>query len=98
MDQATNQHTGPNSPVMLITSAHAGHVDGASSQEMLRAAGVVVADRIDVSSLDHRWPQGVRWREAGIRAVVAAGGDGTLGAVATQLAGSGLPMGILPLG
>ena len=32
------------------------------------------------------------------RAVVAAGGDGTLNAVASVLAGTGIPLGVLPLG
>ncbi|HZC76853.1 MAG TPA: diacylglycerol kinase family protein, partial [Ktedonobacterales bacterium] len=94
----TSAMAGPNSPVVLVTSAHAGHADGATPAERLRAERIVVAEQIDVSALDHNLPQGVRWRDAGMRAVVAAGGDGTLGAVATQLAGSGLPMGILPMG
>jgi diacylglycerol kinase family enzyme len=94
----TSAMAGPNSPVVLVTSAHAGHVNGATPAELLRGAGIVVAEQLDVSALDHNLPQGIRWREAGMRAVVAAGGDGTLGAVASQLAGSGLPMGILPMG
>src|SRR5260370_27316559 len=94
----TSAMAGRNSPVVLVTSAHAGHTNGAMLAELLRAVGIVVAEQIDVSALDHNLPQGVRWREAGMRAAVAAGGDGTLGAVATQLAGSGLPMGILPMG
>jgi diacylglycerol kinase family enzyme len=34
----------------------------------------------------------------GTRMVVAAGGDGTVSAVASRLAGTGVPMGVLPLG
>src|SRR5260221_14355404 len=94
----TSAMAGPNSPVVLVTSTHAGHADGAPPAELLRAVGIVVAEQIDVSALDHNLPRGVRWREAGMRAAVAAGGDGTLGAVASQLVGSGLPMGILPMG
>lgn len=89
------------SPVVLVTSPHAGHGNGdaaASAADLLRRAGVSVAEHVLVSALDHNLPQGARWRDGGIRAVVAAGGDGTLGAVATQLTGSGLPMGILPMG
>src|SRR5258706_3129884 len=94
----TSAMAGPNSPVVLVTSTHAGHADGAPPAELLRAVGIVVAEQIDVSALDRNLPRGVRWSEAGMRAAVAAGGDGTLGAVASQLAGSGLPMGILPMG
>lgn len=94
----TSAMAGPHSPVVLVTNTHAGHANGATPAELLRAAGIVVAEQIDVSALDHNLPRGVRWREAGMRAAVAAGGDGTLGAVASQLVGSGLPMGILPMG
>lgn len=85
-------------PVVLVVSPHAGHAGGASPREALAAAGVTVGEEIAVSALDHRLPQGTAWRERGIVAAVAAGGDGTIGAVATQVAGSGLPLGILPLG
>lgn len=37
-------------------------------------------------------------REPGVRALIAAGGDGTVSAVAAAVAGTGVPMGILPLG
>src|SRR5579872_4917753 len=85
-------------PVVLVVSPHAGHAGGASPRETLESAGVTVGEQIAVNELDHRLPQGARWRERGMVAVVAAGGDGTIGAVATQIAGSGLPLGILPLG
>ncbi|MDR2454428.1 MAG: NAD(+)/NADH kinase [Bifidobacteriaceae bacterium] len=37
-------------------------------------------------------------RQAGVSTVVAAGGDGTVRAVAAGLAGQGVPMGVVPLG
>lgn len=91
--------------VALVESPHAGtgrQGEGAlarqSPREYLEAAGVEVGEIVPVSALDHRLPQGARWRERGFVAVVAAGGDGTIGAVATQLAGTDLPLGILPMG
>lgn len=85
-------------PVVLVVSPHAGHAGGASPREALESASVTVGEQIAVNELDHRLPQGTRWREHGMVAAVAAGGDGTIGAVATQVANSGLPLGILPLG
>jgi diacylglycerol kinase family enzyme len=37
-------------------------------------------------------------KEAGVDALVAAGGDGTIGTAAAAVAGTGMPLGILPLG
>jgi diacylglycerol kinase family enzyme len=83
----------------LIVSPHAGRADAqALAADGLRAAGVVVAEELPVSALDHRLPRGAEWARRGIRAAVAAGGDGTLGAVASQVAGSGVALGVLPLG
>lgn len=89
------QQTGP---VVLVASPHAGGAGGHDPEETLRAAGVVVGERIDVSVLDSRHPLGARWKAAGFAGVVAAGGDGTVGAVASHVAGTDLPLGILPLG
>lgn len=86
------------SPVVLVLSPHAGSANGASAADLLRDVGIAVGAQLSVSDLDHSLPQGARWREQGFRAAVAAGGDGTVGAVATQVAESGLPLGILPMG
>jgi YegS/Rv2252/BmrU family lipid kinase len=64
----------------------------------LRAAGVNVGTWLSVEALDAAASQGALWRRAGHSAAIAAGGDGTIGAVASHLAGSGLALGILPLG
>jgi diacylglycerol kinase family enzyme len=64
----------------------------------LGAAGVEIGAQLVVGELDRLQAQGPIWRERGMAAAVAAGGDGTIGTVASHLAGSGLPLGILPLG
>jgi YegS/Rv2252/BmrU family lipid kinase len=64
----------------------------------LRAAGINVGTWLSVEALDAAASQGALWRRAGHSAAIAAGGDGTVGAVASHLAGSGLALGILPLG
>ncbi|HET9111297.1 MAG TPA: diacylglycerol kinase family protein [Ktedonobacterales bacterium] len=85
-------------PVALIYSAHAGSVGGAHPQTLLERAGVAVSISLPVQTLDFGEPLGQRWRDAGCVAAVAAGGDGTVGAVATHIASVGLPLGILPMG
>jgi diacylglycerol kinase family enzyme len=45
-----------------------------------------------VGELDPLRAQGPIWRERGMVAAVSAGGDGTIGTVASHLAGSGLPL------
>lgn len=85
-------------PVALIASARAGSARGGHPQALLERAGVSVALSLPVNALDIREPQGQRWREAGCVAAVAAGGDGTVGAVATHAVAADLPLGILPLG
>lgn len=85
-------------PVTLIYSPHAGSARHGHARELLERAGVSVALALPVSALDAVQPQGQHWRELGCVAVVAAGGDGTVGAVATHAASADLPLGILPLG
>ena len=86
-------------PVVLVVSPHAGQAaKGTQPAQLLAAAGVTVAEQVHVTDLDDSRPLGAKWRLQGYGAVVAAGGDGTLGSVATQVAGSGLPLGIVPLG
>jgi diacylglycerol kinase (ATP) len=90
---------GPAGPTILIYSLHAGNaIAVADLQRMLAATGITVGESLPVQELFDHQPQGRAWAQAGFRAVIAAGGDGTIGTVATHLQGSGLPMGIIPMG
>ena len=89
----------PERRAVLVSSPAAGSaVSVERLVERLARAGVIVAQRLLVSDLDHTQPQGLLWRDQGHDLVIAAGGDGTVGSVATQLVGSGVPLAILPLG
>ncbi len=85
-------------PVILIVSPNAGSARGADPKSALRRAGLAVGRVLDVRTLGGRSPQGAAWRAEGFAAAVAAGGDGTAGTVASHVANTGLPLGILPLG
>lgn len=84
---------------VLISSPAAGNALRAEQlAARLRRVGIAVAESLPVSALDHAQPQGNHWLACGYDLAIAAGGDGTIGSVATQLAGSGLPLAILPMG
>jgi diacylglycerol kinase family enzyme len=86
---------------LVIVNARAGGGRDASVAQDLRgqfaAAGLqaevaLLQDGDDIASLV------ARARAEGLGLVVAGGGDGTQGAVAAQLAGTGIVQGVLPLG
>src|SRR5262245_50959555 len=86
-------------PVVLVSSPHAGQATSEITlTRSLVAAGVMVAEQVRVGDLDDHSLLGTEWRARGYQAVIAAGGDGTIGTVAKRIAGTGLPLGILPLG
>jgi YegS/Rv2252/BmrU family lipid kinase len=73
-----------------------GKADRASVEEALRTAGIggevelVAGDRIEERVRSHV--------EGGARLIIVGGGDGSVGAAASALAGSDATLGILPLG
>ncbi|WIG57328.1 MAG: hypothetical protein OJF49_000072 [Ktedonobacterales bacterium] len=85
-------------PVVLVVSPHAGRANHEDPAKLLKAAGLKVGEVLEISELDRTEPLGPRWREQGFTVAVAAGGDGTIGAVASQIVETGLPLGILPMG
>jgi diacylglycerol kinase (ATP) len=81
--------------VALVISPTA---DPNAVESQLRAAGITVGERVMVGDTDVQRPRGASWRRRGYAAVVAAGGDGTIGTAVSQIAESDVPLGILPLG
>lgn len=86
--------------VVLVTSPHAGRAARGLNRgrQALRRAGLEIVEELTVNDVD-RLRQLRRQAEDGATpVVVAAGGDGTVGAVANQLAQSRLVLAVLPLG
>ncbi len=81
--------------VALVSSPTA---DQSAVESHLQAVGITIGERMTVRDMDIARPRGASWRRRGYAAVVAAGGDGTIGAAVSQIAESDLPLGILPLG
>ena len=69
-----------------------------AAHELLQQQGITIVETLPVHLLDGKPPLAKNWQASGIDQVIAAGGDGTIGAVATHIAGSNLSLGILPLG
>jgi len=90
--------------VKVIWNANAGgktlsfsNVDAAGVAELLRAAGLDV-EVCPTDSAEQAQALARAEAAAGAELVIAAGGDGTIGAIATVLLDSGVALGILPLG
>jgi diacylglycerol kinase (ATP) len=85
--------------VALVVSPQAAALNDARSPRiLLQRVGLHVAEQLGVVELAGDAQAGKRWYQHRYRAVVAAGGDGTIGTTGSQLAGTGIPLGILPMG
>lgn len=85
-------------PVALVRSSRAGHGGNLDPVAVLAAFGLRVAEHVEADALGDTPALGKAWRARGLDAVIAAGGDGTVGCATTAALESGLPLGILPAG
>jgi undecaprenyl-diphosphatase len=87
---------------VLVTSPHAGRAARGlrRARRALESLGIQVLQELPVDKVESLEEILLRLREQGLEAplVIAAGGDGTVGAVANELANSGVVMGVIPLG
>jgi diacylglycerol kinase family enzyme len=90
--------------VVAIINHAAGRETSAEQDHRLTAGIVAAFSRVQVECSVHAVPPeeitetARRAIDAGVDGVVAAGGDGTVSAVAGALVGTNIPLGILPLG
>jgi diacylglycerol kinase family enzyme len=87
-------------PICVLANAGSGRKSGLRIAQLtapLRAASLAHEIRL-VRRGTHLPTAARKARDDGFATVIAAGGDGTICGVATELAGSGIALGILPLG
>jgi diacylglycerol kinase family enzyme len=85
--------------VVVIVNRGGGSAAGAEAQirEAFEGTGVEPEVRlVEPGDLDRQCAQVAQTE--GVRALVAAGGDGTVGTAAAAVAGTGVPLGVLPMG
>jgi diacylglycerol kinase (ATP) len=83
---------------LVVSPRAAARGDARSPRGLLEQVGLHVSEQLRVEDLAGDKRAARRWRQNRYRAIVAAGGDGTVGTTVTHLAGSGIPLGILPMG
>jgi YegS/Rv2252/BmrU family lipid kinase len=88
-------------PVMVIVNGGAGHGHDDKAADELRAklsASGLDAELVLAKDGDEMIASARRALRQGVKLVAAGGGDGTINAVASVVAGSGVHFGVLPLG
>jgi diacylglycerol kinase family enzyme len=91
-------------PLFIVFNASSGHEDAQERRELIRAHLSLAGREFELLIARPGQTLGALAREAVVRAqaargvVVAAGGDGTINAVAQQVLGSGCAFGVLPQG
>jgi diacylglycerol kinase family enzyme len=102
MDRLTK--ISPEIPLFIVLNAGSGHIDTAERLETIRAVLSEARQRHEILVVEEagKIPDAARRAVASARdhhgVVVAAGGDGTINAVAQVVLNSGLPFGVLPQG
>lgn len=88
----------PSREVVLVSSSNAGRSSQMSrARSALSEQGLTVERELPIQQLS-QLTQGIAGSRADARLVIAAGGDGTAGAVANHIANTQAVLGILPLG
>lgn len=82
----------------MIVNRGGGSAEGAEKRIREAFAGTGVEPDIRLAEPDQLERLCARAAEEGVAALVAAGGDGTVGTVAAAVAGTGLALGVLPMG
>lgn len=85
---------------VILNPAKVPEIENLKELFVTTAAGLgpLAVEFFETTELEPGGAQAARAVKAGASAVVAVGGDGTVRAVAAALAGSGVPLGIVPLG
>ncbi|HEY8735458.1 MAG TPA: phosphatase PAP2 family protein [Candidatus Dormibacteraeota bacterium] len=89
----------PTNRVIVVSSPHAGRAGKKHNRARaaLKAAGLEIVEELTVEEIS-RLPQLLKDGDGTLPLVIAAGGDGTVGAVSNYVVGTRAIMGVLPLG
>jgi YegS/Rv2252/BmrU family lipid kinase len=97
-DQTPKHETRLPTEAIVVFSPHAGHISGLGrALATMERLGIRIVEQLEIEHLD-RLTELIRTAEGEPRLIVAAGGDGTVGAVADILAKTDHILGVLPLG
>ncbi|MDO9405878.1 MAG: diacylglycerol kinase family protein [Polaromonas sp.] len=101
---ASAHHAARQGPLFVVLNAGSGHRDAGEEQQRMASVFEAAGRSHAFFQITHPGEIGSVARQAVVRAqaeggvVVAAGGDGTINAVASAVLGSGCPFGVLPQG